>query len=928
MRAQLAKLPQSKTSRWLAICNSSKRKLDFAYNYFGPSCRCSHCSNTMATRLFIYTRGSVLLRLAWYSLLLAIEFQRAAAITEYVYNYRTSVQSGTSGFRFTSQVHLQSVFAASQPDGTHLIRLKLTRPTFSAGPTSDKDTHVINSRYLQDDEHDLFALVTRSSNGTVYIEEVYSHQENPTTFKNIKKSTLQNLLPTIHHLSQHAKNLDIAEPPVCIDDNTHAQPEFFSPDSISRVKIVAIARDPSKSSVEPPFTIFQSVIGQQNLTLRSRFFAQAESDLVNEFTLDLVDEFQSASHEQFVGLKSLTEALDLIKAKGYKADSIDLQQERHGCLTHPVCDRNLAELVETHKPSLADKARATVGASLAYLRLMFRLRERQGSSSGEILDVLKSFKNNRGARNSFLDVLASARSKDSIGAALKYLKLPKSKDVDAAERFLVAISVSAKTKSKMNSGRSIISPYYFTSSPSLTRSGEVESQASDLASLEFIASKLSQILEQTPAKKWSSSKIRRSTILTLATVMNARLRESKLDQFNDELEQRVSSFLRSEMDACSSDDTDCRLVVLQAIGNMGQLGDSQSQLLREMSLGAGRRESIMAMRVLRDLLQTRAKDKPLSESNRSQLHTMLSKVVYSDRYETTSRTLAAEMILRFTQDRQAAEQLLNYLPSLGNNELATVIFTQFETYRPDLVSNQHRNWFWKSSIVNGSSASFVQSIAETESLNASYGVNVELLDKVKILKESSFEVFLDTNERTQDIFSLGIFARGLSSFTGGDEDDNENAVAGMTLRLLGGYLRPYIFFSGMGELMSHVWAGTASEPTTVLKGDLLLIDHQESYPLIGGFVVEQQMHGVLSLDVTGQVEISIWHRSSQSLVRTKASVVVETSQSVFTSDPDFWHSNQVSFGGGALIDFMADSDFSSAPFRICLQVTQPEFEVR
>jgi len=52
---------------------------------------------------------------------------------------------------------------------------------------------------------------------------------------------------------------------------------------------------------------------------------------------------------------------------------------------------------------------------------------------------------------------------------------------------------------------------------------------------------------------------------------------------------------------------------------------------------------------------------------------------------------------------------------------------------------------------------------------------------------------------------------------GGDSEDDEEATAGMEITLSNVQLRPFIFFTGQGELMSHVWAGTASERTSALQ---------------------------------------------------------------------------------------------------------------
>lgn len=49
------------------------------------------------------------------------------------------------------------------------------------------------------------------------------------------------------------------------------------------------------------------------------------------------------------------------------------------------------------------------------------------------------------------------------------------------------------------------------------------------------------------------------------------------------------------------------------------------------------------------------------------------------------------------------------------------------------------------------------------------------------------------------------------------EDDGEEANAGIEIAVLNTQLRPYVFFTGQGELMGHVWSGTGSERTTALQ---------------------------------------------------------------------------------------------------------------
>ena len=54
------------------------------------------------------------------------------------------------------------------------------------------------------------------------------------------------------------------------------------------------------------------------------------------------------------------------------------------------------------------------------------------------------------------------------------------------------------------------------------------------------------------------------------------------------------------------------------------------------------------------------------------------------------------------------------------------------------------------------------------------------------------------------------------------EGEEEEPTAGMEVTLAGVQLRPIIFFSGQGDLMGHVWSGTASERTTALQVNYIL----------------------------------------------------------------------------------------------------------
>lgn len=69
---------------------------------------------------------------------------------------------------------------------------------------------------------------------------------------------------------------------------------------------------------------------------------------------------------------------------------------------------------------------------------------------------------------------------------------------------------------------------------------------------------------------------------------------------------------------------------------------------------------------------------------------------------------------------------------------------------------------------------------------------------------------------------MGITAGGLSSFVSSNDNEvsdqeEETVTAGMELSVAGTQIRPFVFFTGQGELMGHVWSGTASEMTPAFQ---------------------------------------------------------------------------------------------------------------
>jgi microsomal triglyceride transfer protein large subunit len=120
---------------------------------------------------------------------------------------------------------------------------------------------------------------------------------------------------------------------------------------------------------------------------------------------------------------------------------------------------------------------------------------------------------------------------------------------------------------------------------------------------------------------------------------------------------------------------------------------------------------------------------------------------------------------------------------------------------------------------------------------------------------------------------VGLYASGLSSFVDSNEEEVEQedvaTTAGMEIGVQEVLLRPLEFFNGKSELFGHVWSGTASDSTPAYQAVTVLQDHQEILRLQNGAIVDLSLLGTLSIDLNGQVQISLWNKNARSQVVKK-----------------------------------------------------------
>lgn len=420
-------------------------------------------------------------------------------------------------------------------------------------------------------------------------------------------------------------------------------------------------------------------------------------------------------------------------------------------------------------------------------------------------------------------------------------------------------------------------------------------------------------------------------MLTLGTAIKS-LKAAKrdaVDSVDEELITDAIKAMKSGLKECDGD-SDCAVARIHALGNAACLEHTINVLEKNALDITLRRESVAAMKAIRDSIEIEMKH--LGAKIIQRLRLLVAKVAFESKQESTSRIIASEIITNYLDDGHLSQHLVSSMKNFNNNEMTTMIWNRaLKQANQGNSQAELNNWHMHSNFLNGSSAYFSRTMTGTESVNATYAVNIELMSKGKLLKESAFDFALGNENKTESIVSVGLFARGMSSFAGGGDTegaDDESTMAGMSLKVLGVQMRPYIFFSGTGELMGHVWSGTGSEPMTAYRANLLLADYEEGYPLINGFIAEQKLKGVLTLDLSGEITVSLWNRNSHAVVRTKAGLLMQGSQTILTSDVTTMAAQKFTFGGATSVDTTTDTDFYSTPFKMCVQLEQPEFIVR
>lgn len=429
-----------------------------------------------------------------------------------------------------------------------------------------------------------------------------------------------------------------------------------------------------------------------------------------------------------------------------------------------------------------------------------------------------------------MDLLAAVQTDESHEAFKQFLNFTNEEHAGNIERYLQSLSVGVRPR------ESVVKDLL-----EVLQKGEVENE-----------------------------KIINSLVQTISSMTH------KLAKLNkNEMVKTVEEFLKESIKLCTDRTEEHESKVMYIRGLLNLQSTSSLSTLLDLALYQPYQISVMAMKAL----------SRFSSTHLLGLKKDFKKIFYqtTKRFDSSARTIALDILLDINPSESDIGEFIKFLKSEDSAYEVKQYLVQKLKLRAEKCSDfakklktalssdpEVNNWN-----IYGAMKGLSTALNRGFSHNPSFNGSMMSVQEIKggVLKRGTVDMLIEFKDEKQSLFTLGLFAGGLSSFVSSDEevdpDEDTTATAGMELAVQGSFLRPLTFFKGQGELMGHVWSGTASEPTSAYQGITLLQDHSQKIILNNGILLDFTAIGAMSMDLNGKFEISLWYKNANSEVVQK-----------------------------------------------------------
>ncbi|KFW05450.1 Microsomal triglyceride transfer protein large subunit, partial [Eurypyga helias] len=301
-------------------------------------------------------------------------------------------------------------------------------------------------------------------------------------------------------------------------------------------------------------------------------------------------------------------------------------------------------------------------------------------------------------------------------------------------------------------------------------------------------------------------------------------------------------------------------------------------------------------------------------------------------YEKTCRLAAAEILL---DNEPSPMDVINILLAANELETETAAFLLLKV-RNSLRADHHParkimkdvmrdprinnyNSFSKAGISSSFSGPLT---AEEKHLNA------KPFDYCKNGRRCVSDFSLLSHGQRLRAAQVTIEAQGMESMMGEnvlEGEEESELTAGMSAIFFDVQLRPIVFFQGYTDLMAKVLL-SSGEPTSVVKGNLLLMDHHQVIPLQSGFQVTVKLQGGLGLDISADMDVSIWEQELQTSISARGGLAIDFQAELDTPFLQATVRSQTELETSIHFDTMLR--FSGSPVLMCLQLRKEQVPYR
>ncbi|XP_070544381.1 microsomal triglyceride transfer protein large subunit-like [Ptychodera flava] len=560
---------------------------------------------------------------------------------------------------------------------------------------------------------------------------------------------------------------------------------------------------------------------------------------------------------------------------GFIAQSPITDVIEHQC---SVGCRPVAEIINEVREQLKSEHLGTVESAKAYLIVLEKFRS---IGKDALIEVIVDDENGD-ILPQLIDIAAVAQTTASHEALMEILDLRDAEILDLLDRYLVSVS--------------------FLSHPS----DEI---------IEKLLTTLKEGIEH--------EKIRESVALALGALVHTHCLQGKCDS---QVVQDAKAWFSEALEKFEEDID--KVIYLRAMSN-SRFPDTVPMIAKYAQHGASSKVQVAALETL----------KVFDSSHfTAEIRQALNAIYHQNKhnYETAARGNAANLILTKNPTQQEMANLLLSLSDTENLEMTAFLQRKIrdvlhmngemrKSLQKDVLSDP-RVYNYDMLAKSGMSVSYSSIMADTADALATYSLDM-LMSKTGILRQSYTDVMMTAGNETATIVSVGLFATGLDGFLGeADEADDNEVASGIGISIMDVRMRPFYFFSGYSEMMSMMWSASADNIITAMAGNVLLHDKSQRLLLQSGINIDSQLRGGLSLDLSGSVEISLWDRTSISLVSNGGALAVRGTTIV---DAGFVScSLEYTADAEATMQFTTSVDFYDEPVKVCLQMSQPAFNLR